>query len=359
MSDPRPAWLDLTDEQIRSDVKALADAHLGPTPRGVAATFRVTVREFMALAVQRFFATAARPMAQHVDPRIATGAYLRWHGLFAGVPLRDARAAQGSMTLTSATGGRVRAGAVADAGGARFVVDRDVRLFAGVDTVAPVTAEAAGAGGNVAAGTAVELVDPNPDDLVARLDADWLVLYGHPADDLSTFEGTEQYRTRVDLGYTIRGDAEVIARYRFVALGVLGVSSASVGRAPRGPKSVDVAVLFGGLLPSDAQLDVVRAALDEANLTGEDTRAVAPRVITVAVVATITGTAVLTDVEDAILTWWRANVGIGAGVSEAALHAGATAGATGITSINYSSPVADLPAIAAAWYSPSITITRT
>ena len=358
MSDPRPDWLDLSDEQIRSDVKALADEQLGPTPRGVPATFRVTVREFMALSTQRYFATAARPMAQHVDPRIATGAYLRWHGLFAGVPLRAARAAQGSMTLTSATGGRVRAGAVADAGGARFVVDRDVRLPAGVDTVAPVTAEATGAGGNVAAGTAVELVDPNPDDLVGRLDADWLILYGHPADDLSTSEGTERYRTRVDLGYTIRGDAQLIARYRFTALGVSGVSSASVGRAPRGAGSVDVAVLFGGLLPSDAQLDVVRAAIDEANLAGDDTRVVAPRIITVAVVATITGTAVTTDVEDAILAWWRANISIGAGVSEAALHAGATAGVAGITSINYSSPVADLPAIAAAWYSPSISVTR-
>ena len=358
MSDPRPAWLDLTDEQIRSDVKALADEQLGPTPRGVPATFRVTVREFMALATQRFFAVSARPMAQHVDPRIATGAYLRWHGLFAGVPLRDARAAQGNMTMTSATGGRVRAGAVAEAGGARFVVDRDVRLAAGVDTVVPVTAEATGAGGNVAAGTAVELVDPNPDDLVARLDADWLILYGYPADDLSTAEGTERYRTRVDLGYNIRGDAQLIDRYRFTAVGVAGVSSASVGRAPRGAGSVDVAVLFGGRLPTDGQLDVVRAAIDEANLAGDDTRVVAPRVITVAVVATITGTAVTTDVEDAILAWWRANIPIGAGVSEAALHAGATAGVAGITSINYSSPVADLPAIAAAWYSPSISVAR-
>ena len=93
-----------------------------------------------------------------------------------------------------------------------------------------------------------------------------------------------------------------------------------------------MAVLFGGLLPSDAQLDVVRAAIDEANLTGDDTRVVAPRVITVVVAATITGTAVTTDVEDAILAWWRANISIGAGVSEAALHAGATAGVAGITS---------------------------
>ena len=292
MSDPRPAWLDLTDEQIRSDVKALADAHIGPTPRGVPATFRVTVREFMALAIQRYFATAVRPMAQHVDPRIATGAYLRWHGLFAGVPLRAARAAQGNITLTSVTGGLVRAGAVADAGGARFSVDRDVLLLSGVDTPAPVTAETTGAGGNVAAGTAVELVDPLPDDLVARLDADWLIFYGHPADDVTTPEGTERYRTRVDLGYTIRGDAQLIARYRFTALGVSGISSASVGRAPRGAGSVDIAVLVDGLLPSDAQLDVVRAAIDEANLAGDDTRVVAPRVITVAVVATITGTAV-------------------------------------------------------------------
>ena len=113
-----------------------------------------------------------------------------------------------------------------------------------------------------------------------------------------------------------------------------------------------MAVLFGGLLPTDAQLDVVRAAIDEANLTGDDTRVVAPRVITVAVVATITGTAVTTDVEDAILAWWRANISHWRWRVRSGAARGCDGGRGGhhVASITRS-PVADLPAIAAAWYS--------
>ena len=160
------------------------------------------------------------------------------------------------------------------------------------------------------------------------------------------------------LGYEIRGDAHLIARYRLAGFSVDGVSSCVVGRAPRGPGTVNVPVLFGGRLPTNDQLDLVRAALDDAGLGGDDVRAVAPQIVTAVVAATLVGTADTADVEAAILAWWRAHIGIGDGVSEAALHAGATAGLAGVTSINYSSPAADLPAQPGIWYSPAITVTR-
>ena len=351
-----PDWLTLTDEEIRDWILATAESESGF--RRSASVGPITgLWETVALAFQRGWDVGVRPIAGNIDPEIATGFYLRVLGIVAGVRLRDPRAAQGYATVTSTTGGRIRAGAILEAGDQRFAVDTSTRLPAGAATAVAITAEVAGAAGNVASGTEVTIASPDPADVVARLDAQWLTIYGHDGDDLSSDAGVERFRRRVVLGFEIRGEAEIHARYRLAAFGVDGVSSVSVGRTPRGYGSADVAVLFDGLLPTEAQLAIVRAAIDEAALGGRDVRAVEPRIVSVAVRATITGTATVNDVEDAIAAWFRANVGIGDGVTEAALHAGATAGVAGITSINYSSPAADLPARPGIWYQPAITVT--
>ena len=357
MSDLQPDFLDLTDQQIRTEVVSTALRESGQTA-GSAVSFRMTIWETMALLIVRFYQTVLRPIAIYVDPRAATGFWLQMHGLQAAVQLRSARAARGFVTVTSAAGGRLRAGSTLEAGGLQFTTDTETRLLAGEPMATPITAVLTGDAGNVAAGSEVTLNDPDPADAVARLDAQWVTFYGHAADDLSTSAGVERFRTRVMLGYQIRGDAKIAARYRLAAFGVEGVSSCAVGRAPRGPKSVDVTVLFSGRLPTDEQLDRVRAAVDEAALATSDVRTVAPRVVSVAVSVSVTGTAILSEVEAAIDLWWRARVGIGDGLLVQELYAGAHAGVAGVTSIVYSSPGADLPPTPVAWYSPSISVAR-
>ena len=85
----------------------------------------------------------------------------------------------------------------------------------------------------MASGTEVTIASPDPADVVARLDAQWVTIYGHNGDDLATDAGVERFRRRVRLGFEIRGEAEIHARYRLAAFGVDGVSSVSVGRTPR------------------------------------------------------------------------------------------------------------------------------
>ena len=352
-----PELLTWTDAEIRDWILATAERESGF--RRSASVGPITgLWEMTALAFQRAWTVGVRPTVANIDPETATGFYLRIIGIGAGVRFREPRAAKGFAMVTSATGGRIRAGAILEAGDQRYTVDASTRLPASEATAVAITAEVAGNAGNVASGTEVTISSPDPADAVARLDAQWLTIYGHGGDDLSSDAGVERFRRRVVLGFEIRGEAEIHARYRLAAFGIDGVSSVSVGRTPRGYGSADVAVLFDGLLPTEAQLAIVRAAIDEAALGGRDVRAVEPRIVSVAVRATITGTATVTAVEDAIAAWFRAHVGIGDGVTEAALHAGATAGVAGVTSINYSSPAADLPAVPGAWYQPAITVTE-
>ena len=352
-----PDFVSWTDEQIRDFVLTTAERESG-FDRSESVGPITGLWEMDALALQRGWDVGVRPVARNIDPTRATGFYLRVHGIGAGASLRPARAARGYATATSATGGRVREGAIFVADDQQFAVDTTTRLAAGQATAVPITAQATGPDGNVPAGTPVTTPSPDPADVAVRLDAQWITAHGHAADEVDTPEGTELYRRRVLLGYNIRGDAHLVDRYRLAAFGVDGVSSCAVGRAPRGPGTVAVVVLFLGRLPTDDQLDLVRAALDDAGLGGDDVRVVAPSIVSVVVTATIVGTANTADVEEAIEAWWRANVGIGDGVSEAALHAGATAGLEGVESINYSSPSADLPKLATRWYSPAITVTR-
>ena len=355
MSDPSPEWLDLTDAQLRDRVIADGETQSKLTIGPAQALLR-TMWEVMALTVQRAFQIAVRPIARHADPRRATGLYLRLHGINAATPFRAARATRGHVRVTSAAGGRMPAGTEIEAGGQAFTTDNELRLTAGVAGMVAMTASVAGSAGNVAPGADVSFSGtPTPDDAVAELPAQWITRYGHEADD-----DDDAYRERVLAGFEVRGEANTLARYRAVVLGVTGVSSVAAGRAPRGYGSADISCLFAGELPTAAQLETVRAAIADAALGGRDVRVAAPRVVSIAVVVSITGSATVTAVEDAIGAWWRANIGIGDGLLVQSLYESAHAGAVGIDTIDsivYSSPAANLPALTNTWYQPVITVT--
>ena len=353
------AWLTLTDEQLRDEVIATGQEATG-LPVGPSYGATQGEWETLAMTVQRLFIVAVRPIAESADPRRATGLFLRLHGLNAAAPFRAAAGAtEGYMHVTSATGGRMRAGTVVEAATVQFATLVEARLPAGEATPVAIRAEVAGEAGNIAAGTAVEFdATPTPADAVAELRAQWVTVVGFDADDVSTPEGSERYRPRVLAGMDVRGEANTLARYRFVALGVPGVSSVGSARAPRGYGSADISTLFEGQLPTEAQLDLVRAALARAGLVTRDVRATAPAVVNVAVNVSITGTASLTETEDAIDGWWRSEIGIGDGVLVQSLYASAHLGVEGIESIVYSSPSQNLLPAVNRWYQPSITVVR-
>lgn len=360
---PPPPWSTLTDAEIREWVLTTAEAE-SDFERSDPVGPLTGLYELIALAQQRAWAVAIRPIVENIDPEVATGVHLRVHGLSAGARYRSAaRAARGYVTVVSATGGRARTGAVVEAGGQSFAVDADVRLVAAVRTAVAVTAVTPGAAGNVAAGTAAAwasgVIEARqvPADAVVTLEAQWIVTYGYDADDISTDRGTEAYRRRVLAGYAVRGNAQTEARYRLAAFGVPGVTNARTRRTPRGPGSVDVGVLVERRLPTDAELALVRAAIGEAGIVGDDILVGAPDIVSVAVAAEIVGTATDEAVEAAIDAWWRSRIGIGDGLLVQDLFREATAGIAGLESVEFSSPVANIAGTAFTWLQPAITVT--
>ena len=355
MSDP-VTW---TDEEIRDFVLTTAESESGFSRSCIGRADHRPVGDGSSGDAARVGRGRAPDRGGHRSRGRPPASILRVAGLEAGAPFRvTAGAAQGRVTVASATGGRLAEGSIVEAGGQRYVTDNRARLTAGVAASVAVTAEAGGAAGNVAAGTAAQFASgTEPDDVTARLDAQWILVVGFDADDLTTEAGTESYRERVLAGYDVRGDGPAIARYRLAAIGVPDLSSVRVGRSPRAYGSADVVVLFEGRLPTDDELDLVRAEIARAGLVGRDLRVRAPDVVSVAVTAKITGTATTDTVEDAIDAWWRANIGIGDNVLRQDLFRQSTVGVEGLDTIDFRSPAADLDGRTVTWYQPSITVT--
>ena len=357
MSDP--AFVTWTDAEIREFILATAERESGFS-RSASVGPITGLWEMAALAMQRGWEVGVRPTAEAINPERATGFYLRIWGIIAGVPFRaTAGRTKGHVTALSVTGGTLRAGSVVEALTQRYTTDIDTTLPAGVETLVAVTAETGGAAGNVAAGAeAAFIAGTEPMDATVRLAAQWVTVVGFDADDLSTDEGTERYRQRMLAGLAVRGEANTIARYRFAALGVPGVSSVALGRTPRDYGSADLAVLVEGRLPTQEDLDLVRAAVELAGLVCRDLWVRPPRVVPVAVEAEITGTATVEAVTEAIDAWWARTIGIGDDVLVQALYREATIGVPGLDNIEFSSPVTNLDGAAATWYQPSISVTQ-
>lgn len=357
MSDQQPDFLGYTDEQIRDYTVAeglrLTGYDEGESPAPVQGML-----ETFAMLWQQLWRIAVRPIIRHLDPRIATGYFLRLHGVWAGVAWRaTARSTQGYIHISSATGGTLAEGAVVQVGGQRYTVDTEVQLAAGVAAAVAVTAVTAGAASNVAAGSEAEMEgETEPADATAELRANWVTIYGYDA-DTDDDKGTEIYRTRVLAGLDVRGEAHTEARYRLAAIGVPGVNSVKMVRTPRGYGSTDLAFLVRGNLPTQADIELVEAALEREALVCRDLWVRAPEVITVAVEAEITGTATTARVQAVIEAWWRQNIGIGDSVTVRALYR-ATDEIEGLDTIEFSSPLENIDAIVPAWLSPSVTITQ-
>ena len=214
-----------------------------------------------------------------------------------------------------------------------------------------VTAAAAGAAGNVAAGTEAGWAEDRHDGATVRLDTQWITVPGLDADS-----DEELYRPRLLAGLQVRGEANTIARYRRAALAAPGVTSASVARTPRGYGSADVVVLVDRRVPTTTDLEMVRLSIARAGLVCRDLLVRAPDIVDVAVEAEITGTANIDDVQAAIDTWWRTHVGIGDGVAVQRLYREAAQGVPGLDTVIFSQPSRNLVEAPVRWYRPALNV---
>lgn len=354
MSDP--AWLSASDTDLHDFVLDTAEDEAG-FDRSVAVGPLTGLWELGAMALQYAWRVAIRPIANSIDPHTASLWYLRKFGVGAGVPWRAApRATKGFVTITSATGGTLAAGTEVLAGGQVYTTDTEAILAAGVPLAVEVTASVGGAAGNVGAGSAVEFTsEVSPADATGELRAHWVTVIGFDA-DTDDEDGVEVYRRRVVAGLGVRGEANTEARYRFFSYQVPGVSDVRMARTPREYGSTDLSFLVRGDLPSANDIELVETAMANARLVCRDLWVRAPRVVPVAVTATVRGTATVSAVEATILAWWRRNIGIGDDVLIEQLY-DSTDGLEGLENIEYQSPIANIDGAVPTWYSPSITVT--
>ena len=354
---PPPDWVTMTDAEIRDWVLDTWEDESG-FDRSASVGPITGLAELQALAFQRAWDIAIRPIAEDLDVDAAQGLYLRFHGINAGVPFRsEARATRGHVQIASDIGGTLVAGSIVTIDGQSFATDSDAEIYFAPSSIA-VTAVLPGVRGNVDPGEGDIGSGVTPDDATVQFNAGWITVYGYNADDLSTTDGTERYRERVKAGYAVKGEANTAARYRLAVLGVPGVSSVAVGRTPRGFGSADVAVLIENRLPTDNELHLVRAAIERESLVCRDLLVRQPSIVTVEVHATITGTAGIAAVTAAIDRWWRETIVIGGGVFVQDLYRQAASGVPGLETIVYDSPLQNLEGRAINWYEPAIIVTR-
>ena len=200
-------------------------------------------------------------------PRHASGDWLDLHADGVGLERRPALKASGLVLFLrdrNYQGGNVRipAGRIVrtQPGGAgnvyRYVTTADAVLPADADRVAvPVKSEEYGAAANASAGQICELVTPVPGVRSVTNAAGWLASEG--ADE----ETDAQLRERYELVWRANNGCTKYA-YKAWALSVPGVASVEIlDRHPRGQGTVDVVVRGTAIIPTEALLQKVRAAI--------------------------------------------------------------------------------------------------
>lgn len=215
----------------------------------------------------QIYALLQRLMQQAV-PATASAAWLDTHAAGVNISRRPATKARGTLRFLRApqvgqeANLTIRAGRIArtlpDGTGRiyRYSTLADAVLPSGADHVdVPVESEDYGAAANASAGQICELVTPVEGVAGVINPADWLVEEG--ADE----ETDAQLRERYALAWAANNGCTKHA-YKAWALSVPGVTSVSIlDQHPRGQGTVDVVVRGADVLPTEALLEKVRAAI--------------------------------------------------------------------------------------------------
>ncbi len=229
MSDPDPlSLIDAADDQIRARVTEIGEANTGLRNRASVGVLR-GIWETIALVVRRLYAAHVAPMYAQADRSRATGAWLRMHAAYLGVPPKPATAAEGALQALSPQTVAIDAGtpiSVQDSA-QRLIVAADTQVNEGAAAVVPVRAETPGAAGNVAPGSLLTM--PAHPDVTVSAPRNWITTPGADA------ESDDALRRRVDDRWASLGAGQPEAQYRYAAESRPGIARAVVVRTPRGP----------------------------------------------------------------------------------------------------------------------------
>lgn len=244
--------------------------------------------ELYAWGQYQLYALLQRVLGQ-AAPQQATGAWLDVHADGVDLQRRAATKATGQVLFlrgpASASGnipipiGRI-VRTLPDGQGQvfRYVTTANAVLPAGAANVAvPVQAEEYGAAANAGTGQICELVNPVPGIGAIANGADWLTSEG--ANEETDAQLAERYRLR-----WMGNNGCTKYAYMLWAMAVPGVSSVSIlDRHPRGQGTVDIVVRGAAVLPTEALLDKVRAAIAPHTPINDDWLVRAPEPVPVAI----------------------------------------------------------------------------
>lgn len=223
-------------------------------------------------------------IARQVIPDTAEGEYLdRWCRMV-GLQRKPATAAAGSVTFTGTDGTAIALGTRLTRGDGVTYATTQAGTIAGGSATLPVEAEAAGEGGNVAAGAALTLMTAVPGLLGTVTVATGGLSGGGPEED----DAPLRERLRARLATPPAGGAA--HDYIAWALAVPGVTRAWVFPFARGAGTVNVSFVMDGrvnIIPTAGDVAEVQAAIDEQRPVTADVLVYAPT--PVALDITITG----------------------------------------------------------------------
>ena len=266
MSDPDPlSLIDAADDQIRARVTEIGEANTGLRNRASVGVLR-GIWETIALVVRRLYAAHVAPMYAQADRSRATGAWLRMHAAYLGVPPKPATAAEGALQALSPQTVAIDAGtpiSVQDSA-QRLIVSADTQVNEGAAAAVPVRAETPGAAGNVAPGSLLTM--PAHPDVTVSAPRNWITTPGADA------ESDDALRRRVDDRWASLGAGQPEAQYRYAAESRPGIARAVVVRTPRGPGSVDLVLISTAPtgVPSADQIAGVTRTLDGLRMVCRD-----------------------------------------------------------------------------------------
>ena len=248
--------------------------------------------ELVCWGLWQLYSLLERLLAQAV-PRHATGEWLDVHADGVGLERRPALKSSGLVQFlrdSNYQGGNVRVPAgrivrtLPDGTGAiyRYVTTADVVLPAdSVQVAVPVESEEYGAATNASVGQICELVTPVPGISGVINESGWLTSEG--ADQ----ETDEQLQERYDLEWRANNGVTKYA-YKAWALRVPGVSSVSIlDRHPRGQGTVDIVVRGAAIIPTEALLGKVRAAISPNTPINDDWLVKGPDPVSVPIVGAL------------------------------------------------------------------------
>ncbi|MDR1175320.1 MAG: baseplate J/gp47 family protein [Treponema sp.] len=267
------SWIDKSEEEIRSDITALAKQETGLTNFKSTGVLRGFLEVIIKIVVY-IYQTAINSIYQNASLDGATGFFLSLWGLMLGVVRKQEGKTAGAFTGTSDGPGKIPAGAwaVLDGTDLRYRVAEDVSFEAG-DFSLPVIAEFPGSRYNIGSGTPLRITRYISGLQAVAAGDNWITAVGQEV------EADEPYRERIKTRWKEQSLGDTKDTYKFYAEEVTGVRTAKIIRAPRGPGSTDVVIAAVNGAPDEDLLDAVRANLHGHELMAFDVCVRAPELL--------------------------------------------------------------------------------